>query len=70
MGDVVIPEGWALYQHQIYARWMEQGQYHLPVDLNQGNVVARSCGASNGLGDFLTGSEPCNFTMGEASNLK
>ena len=67
VGDVVIPERWAMYQMQVYGRNRED--YWVPVEFESDLVVGKDCGGWNGIDEFLTGNETCDFSLQEASNF-
>jgi nucleoside phosphorylase len=67
VGDVVVPEQWALYQHQIFAKEVEKGVY-VP-GLGKNLLVGEDCGGWDG-SSYSTGDRICNYTSGEASNFQ
>jgi nucleoside phosphorylase len=68
VGDVVVPERWALYQMQIYGREISDGVYE-PPSFDRDLIVGKSCGAFDGVDTFLMGDGPCDYLAGEASTF-
>jgi nucleoside phosphorylase len=68
IGDLVVPEQWALYQNQLYAKEVDEGVY-VPVDFERNLLVGKDCGGWDGTGSYLTGDRICNYTIGETSNF-
>jgi nucleoside phosphorylase len=67
VGDVVIPERWAMYQYLLLAKEPSPGVYELfPFERNI--LVGRDCGAFDGVASFLNGDRPCDAALGETSN--
>jgi nucleoside phosphorylase len=67
VGDVVVPEQWALYQNQLYAKEVAEEVY-VPVDFERSLLIGKDCGGWDG-SSFLTGDQICNYTIGETSNF-
>uniref|UniRef100_A0A7S3LES7 Nucleoside phosphorylase domain-containing protein n=1 Tax=Amphora coffeiformis TaxID=265554 RepID=A0A7S3LES7_9STRA len=67
VGDVVIPERWAMYQMQTFAR--DMGNYWMPPGFELGTVVGIDCGGWNGIDRYLVGDDACNMPALEASNF-
>jgi nucleoside phosphorylase len=68
VGDVVVPNQWALYQNQLYAKEVQEGVY-VPVDFERNILVGKECGGWDGYRSYLTGDRICNYTTGETSNF-
>ncbi|KAL3942806.1 MAG: hypothetical protein SGARI_000140 [Bacillariaceae sp.] len=68
IGDVVVPDQWAMYQMQIYGKDIGDGIYE-PVAFEQDLIVGKNCGGWDGVGRFLLGEGPCDWEAGEASNF-
>lgn len=69
VGDVVVPDQWAMYQNQIYGRDLGNGAFE-PVDFEQGIIVGKDCGGHDGTTGFLFGEKACDWEAGEASNFE
>lgn len=69
VGDVVVPDQWAMYQMQIYGKDIGDGIYE-PVDFEQDLVVGKNCGGWDGVSRFLLGEAACDWEAGEASNFE
>jgi nucleoside phosphorylase len=67
VGDVVIPERWVKYQHQLYSK--KAGSVFEPVSFEREILVGKECGGWDGVDTFLLGDGPCNYTSGETSNF-
>mmetsp|Transcript_2591 Transcript_2591/g.3667 ORF Transcript_2591/g.3667 Transcript_2591/m.3667 type:complete len:470 (+) Transcript_2591:891-2300(+) len=68
VGDVTVPQYWANYQMQLYAKEVQENIYEPPffeVDI----LVGQTCGGFDGVDTFLTGGTACNIAAGEASNF-
>jgi nucleoside phosphorylase len=59
VGDVVVPERWAMYQMQIYGREVSAGVFE-PPGFEAGNVVGKTCGAFDGVDRYLMGDAACD----------
>ncbi|KAG7374740.1 methylthioadenosine/S-adenosylhomocysteine MTA/SAH nucleosidase [Nitzschia inconspicua] len=69
IGDVVIPDQWAMYQMQIYGKDLGNGIYE-PVDFEQDIIVGKNCGGWDGVSRYLFGDAACDWEAGEASNFE
>jgi Phosphorylase superfamily len=63
VGDVIVPEKWAMYQHQVFAKEVAPGVYE-PPGFELDILVGPNCGGFDGLGTYLTGPTACNVTAG------
>lgn len=68
VGDVVIPDRWALYQFQLFAKEVADGVYEPPffeLDI----LVGPECGGFDGIDTYLSGPQACDVAAGETSNF-
>lgn len=68
MGDIVIPERWALNQEQLLAKEPRSNLY-VPVEFERKLLVGQNCGGFDGISKFLTGDRACDASRGDASNF-
>ena len=68
MGDIVIPERWALNQEQLLAKEPRPNLY-IPLEFERKLLVGRNCGGFDGISTFLAGDRACDASRGDASNF-
>ncbi|KAG7337221.1 methylthioadenosine/S-adenosylhomocysteine MTA/SAH nucleosidase [Nitzschia inconspicua] len=64
IGDVVIPDQWAMYQMQIYGKDLGNGIYE-PVDFEQDIIVGKNCGGWDGVSRYLLETQRFWFSVDE-----